>query len=308
MRPFRRIKTTDHQHLVHDLQYDYYGKRIASCSSDRFIKIWDINDDGQWFCSASWQAHSLSVVKVAWAHPEFGQILASCSSDRSVVIWEEVEGVDKKTWESKTTHLESSDAIQDIKFAPRKLGLTLATASVDGIVRIYEAENVTDLTHWTIKEHFDVGAKINSISWNTNPFDQRPKIVVGTDEHDVFIYEFNYEQRKWINIKSLKGHGGPIHDVCWAPLMGKTKHYIASASKDKTIRIFSVKITEDKGQPTIMESEEKACLEHSSEVWRVQWNITGTMLASSSDDGHVRLYKPNHNNQWEPILEINENE
>jgi len=263
MRPFRRIKT-EHQQIVHDLQYDYYGKRIASCSSDRTIKIWDIREeDGQWYCSASWLAHALSVVKVAWAHPEFGQIIASCSSDRTVVIWEEVEGVEKTSWDSKTTLLDGVDTIQDIKFAPRKMGLVIATASVEGIVRIYEAVDVTNLTQWSIREHFNVQKKINSISWNMNPFDLKPRIVVGTDDPDVFIYEYNDNQRTWSLIKILKGHNGPINDVSWAPQMGKTKHLIASASKDKSIRIWSLKINEENSD---IESEEITCCMHASEV------------------------------------------
>ena len=34
------------------------------------------------------------------------------------------------------------------------------------------------------------------------------------------------------------------------------------------------------------------CLrEHGRDVWRVEWNITGTVLASSGDDNCVRMWK-----------------
>jgi nucleoporin SEH1 len=36
---FHRFATA-HQDLIHDLSYDYYGTRIATCSSDQSIKIW----------------------------------------------------------------------------------------------------------------------------------------------------------------------------------------------------------------------------------------------------------------------------
>jgi nucleoporin SEH1 len=31
--------------------------------------------------------------------------------------------------------------------------------------------------------------------------------------------------------------------------------------------------------------------DHDSTVWRVCWNVTGTILASSGDDGCVRMFK-----------------
>ena len=52
--------------------------------------MWDIGEDGQWFCTASWKTHAGSVWKVTWAHPEFGQILATCSFDRTAIVWEEM--------------------------------------------------------------------------------------------------------------------------------------------------------------------------------------------------------------------------
>lgn len=33
--------------MQHDAQLDYYGKRLATCSSDRTIKVYDVTGDVQ---------------------------------------------------------------------------------------------------------------------------------------------------------------------------------------------------------------------------------------------------------------------
>merc|ERR1711997_1375838 len=38
--------------------------------------------------------------------------------------------------------------------------------------------------------------------------------------------------------------------------------------------------------------------DHSSTVWRACWNVTGTILATSGDDGQVKLWKSNYLDQW----------
>lgn len=38
--------------------------------------------------------------------------------------------------------------------------------------------------------------------------------------------------------------------------------------------------------------------DHYCTVWRVTWNITGTILASSGDDGCVRMWKMNYQKNW----------
>ena len=66
---------TEHKDLIHDVAYDHYGRRMATCSSDQSIKVWDIAEDGTSQQVAHWKAHSGSVWRVTWAHPEFGQVL-----------------------------------------------------------------------------------------------------------------------------------------------------------------------------------------------------------------------------------------
>lgn len=54
------------------------------------LQVWDEDEHGNWHLTASWKAHSGSVWKVTWAHPEFGQVLATCSFDRTAAVWEEI--------------------------------------------------------------------------------------------------------------------------------------------------------------------------------------------------------------------------
>lgn len=94
---FKKIPSM-HDDIIHDLVYDFYGKRMASCSSDQKISIWDLNEEQEWVCSSKWKAHNGSVCKLDWALPEFGQVLASCSFDRKVIIWEETESMYIYCW------------------------------------------------------------------------------------------------------------------------------------------------------------------------------------------------------------------
>jgi WD40 repeat protein len=41
--------------------------------------------------------------------------------------------------------------------------------------------------------------------------------------------------------------------------------------------------------------------DHESSVWRVCWNVTGTILATSGDDGLVRLWKANYLDNWKCV-------
>src|SRR4051812_6946571 len=130
----------DHSDFIHDIAFDWYGQRLATCSSDQKIKVFD-QVKGKWSLTAEIKAHSGSVHALSWAHPEFGQVLASCSSDRVVHIYEEqVDGrTGARAWKKQGRLVDSRDSVQDCQFAPRHLGLKLATCSLDGRVRIYES-------------------------------------------------------------------------------------------------------------------------------------------------------------------------
>ncbi|CAL1263755.1 unnamed protein product [Larinioides sclopetarius] len=82
----------DHKDLIHDVAYDFYGERLATCSSDQTVKT-----------------HCGSVWKVTWAHPEFGQVIATCSFDRTVAVWEELGLSKDLLLEAKDSIVENED-------------------------------------------------------------------------------------------------------------------------------------------------------------------------------------------------------
>lgn len=89
--PFKMVASTfesGHADMVHDAQLDYYGRRLATCSSDRTVKVFEITGD-QHSHLADLRGHEGPVWQVAWAHPKFGSLLASCSFDHRVIVWRE---------------------------------------------------------------------------------------------------------------------------------------------------------------------------------------------------------------------------
>lgn len=71
-----------------------------------------------------------------------------------------------------------------------------------------------------------------------------PMIAVGSDdanpssEGKVFIYEYSESSRRWTKTQTLS-IVDPIHDIAFAPNLGRSFHTLAIASKD--VQIITLK-------------------------------------------------------------------
>ncbi|TEB17859.1 protein transporter SEC13 [Coprinellus micaceus] len=319
---------TAHEDMIHDAQLDYYGKRLATCSSDRTVKVFDVVD-GDTTRSTNGQTlkgHTGPVWQVAWAHPKFGHILASCSYDGKVLIWKEQQGQGPSSggWIKIKEHTLHTASVNSVSWAPHELGAILACASSDGKLSVLTFKNDGQ---WDADIFNGHAIGCNAVSWApavqpaTAAPGQPPQSPVvkrfasaGCDNL-VKIWGYREESQSWVEEETLEGHTDWVRDVAWAPNIGLPRSYIATASQDKTVLIWT------KDSPTA--PWVKAALDPSTAlaspaggaqapagkfpdvVWRVSWSLAGNLLAVSCGDGKVTLWKENLKGNWECVSDMN---
>ncbi|KAL3074681.1 hypothetical protein niasHT_038154 [Heterodera trifolii] len=246
-----------HADTVHHVEFDFYGQRVATVSSDKTVCIWDKDtQNGAWRKSASWKKHGGAVWKVRFAHPEYGQVLATCSFDNTIQIFDKdaadlseirpITGADSSNgWACRTVLRQSnaSASITDIQFAPHYLGLQLAACTSSGRLIIYEAEDIMALDNWNVLHDYEVTKnRLSSLSWSTNRFDP-PHIVVSSDDVDaapaekVFLFRVN-SSCGLVRLNPTAAGGGDgkqfnftdqVSAVCFGPSCGLAQHKLAVA-------------------------------------------------------------------------------
>ena len=325
------------QQIIHDVAYDYFGRRVAVCSSDQWIRIYDDSVK-----TAEWKAHGGSIWRLTWAHPEFGQVLVSCSFDRKICVWEERGDTEESTlasngaWRLARELQDSRDSVNHVTFAPKRWGLLLASCSADRKVRLHEAPDVMDLANWGLTAEFEADAgkaraavAPQCVAWNPSPTDPL-MLVIGMSDGSAILWmqqENSDGTVHWVRVltfdsapavsKPPRGvtyeplaHLERIHDLSWAPDMGRSYHLVATASRDRTVKVWAIRqatLADAAGGPggeaggSIWTVQCKAELPHHAQVWRVSWNKCGSMLASSVDDGSMHVYKMDAKGGWEQV-------
>ncbi|KAL0350959.1 UNVERIFIED_CONTAM: protein transport protein SEC13B [Sesamum radiatum] len=215
--PAQKIET-GHNDVVHDVAMDYYGKRVATASSDATIKIIGISNNSTSQHLATLSGHQGPVWQVAWAHPKFGSALASCSYDGKVIIWKEGN---QNEWSQFQVFTDHKSSVNSIAWAPHELGFCLACGSSDGNISVYTARS-------------DGG-------WETTKIDQaHPKLASGGCDNTVKVWKLYNDNWKMDCFPALQMHSDWVRDVAWAPNLGLPKSTIASASQDGTVVIWTV--------------------------------------------------------------------
>ncbi len=265
---------------------------IAAASYDKCVRIWSAVS-GKLVCKL--EGHTDIVTNVSFS-PD-GRMLASGSEDNTICIW------DTNTWECKMVLKGHNRFVLSTAFSPDCQ--FLVSGSLDGTIRFWEMEEGQCLC--VLKGHTD---RVNTVLFN--PGGQL--VISSSDDATIRIWELFGDEPRSVsrddarcyrdsNISSdgtlsaeivgysticvkdkksgsiLREGNGHTDDVCCV-IFSPNDKYIASASLDKTVRIWDANTLE--------------CVRvlrgHTTVVMDVSFSPDSKHVASTSPDNTIRVW------------------
>jgi WD40 repeat protein len=251
-----------HEQDVISVTFSPDGKFLASGSSDKTVKVWEV---GSWREVTTLRGHEDQVSSVSF-NPD-GKFLASGSSDKTVKVWE------VGSWREVATLREHGYLVWSVTFSPD--GKFLASGSLDKTVKVWEVgswREVITLRH---------GDPVTSVAFSPDG-----KFLASVSVGGKFLASGGrettttmkvWEVGSWREVTTLRGHEDQVNSVTFSP-DGK---FLASGSLDRTVKVWEVgswrEVTTLRG--------------HENWVWSVTFSPDGKFLASGSSDKTVKVWE-----------------
>ncbi|EPY32393.1 nucleoporin SEH1 [Angomonas deanei] len=252
--------STGHKTHVHHLALDPSCCLLASCSSDKTVRLFHRNlspgTTGVWEPSCTISDHSGPVIRLAWCqHREHGPLLATVSADRWICVYRII--ISKLEGSSSARAVRwtlvrgfEKDVITDVAFIPPQQYhvLLLSTASLDGSVRLYEVNQPPVCLHLQNdtggrfrrskggrghSKSSDIG--ITSLSWFPGASETTMTLAVGGVSGRVSLYKYVKDSQVFSPITSFPTSvrcSSPVVQLTWAFPVGRMFQLLAVCSKN----------------------------------------------------------------------------
>ncbi|MET7697208.1 WD40 repeat domain-containing protein [Streptomyces sp. NPDC005485] len=259
-----------HTGAVYLTSFSPNGRILATASSDRTIRLWNVTDPTRPKPLGKPLTGHSSWVSSAVFSPD-GHTLASASDDGTIRLWNVRDpGHPHPLGAPLTGH---AGTIYLLAFSPD--GHTLASAGEDRTVRLW---NMADPTRPKPlgKPLTGHSAAVRSVAFSP---DGRT-LAAGGDDNTIRLWNMT-DPRRPVRIGTpLTGHTGTVHSVAFSP-DGRT---LASGSVDDTVRLWDV------ADPRHAKPIGTPLTGHTGPIWSVAFSPDGDMLAAASADSTASLW------------------
>ncbi|KAF9061598.1 WD40-repeat-containing domain protein [Rhodocollybia butyracea] len=280
-----------HEEEVWHIAWNPAKSLLASCSSDKSVRLFTYNHDGEGTLKFSLATsiptgHLKTVRSVAWSPS--GSTLATASFDSNIGIWEQEQpDEDGHSGEWECASLLEGHETECKSVAYSSTGTLLASCSRDKTVWVWEVQPDSDFECMgVLMEHTQ---DVKCVAWHPT----EEILASGSYDDTIKIY-VDDPQDDWFCCTTLTGHESTVWALGWSP-NGK---YLASSSDDKTVRIWK----------RVGEYEFKCVLVlegHDRSVYSVSWGVGNIgqeadplnlgRIASAGGDGIIRVWDLHEN-------------
>jgi WD40 repeat protein len=272
--------------------YSPDGRRIASASWDKTLKLWDAESGVE---VATLVGHSDQVNACAYS-PD-GRRIVSASDDKTLKVWDAESGAglatlaghsdevracayspdgrrivsgsiggtlklwDAESGEKVTTLASHSGTVNACAYSPD--GRRIVSGCIDGTLKLWDAESGAELASLAGHSH-----EVRACTYSP---DGR-RIVSASDDHTIKVWDA--ESRA--ELATLAGHS----DMVWACAHSPDGRRIVSASYDDTLKIWDAESGAD--LPTLAG--------HSDHLWACEYSPDGRRFVSASSDGALKIW------------------